>query len=132
MASTRSKVPALPGRERSSSSKERAALRKCAFERRGYAPGEHGKDRRSKETSYGLSSVEAKDPRILRRSGAAFGTTSRKRRVRRALPGDLLLKRAASRQIVFGWGSHRPLAARQLVRTGFHGERAIVDIRASR
>ena len=32
----------------------RCFTEKCAFERRGYAPGEHGKDRRSKETSYGL------------------------------------------------------------------------------
>jgi small subunit ribosomal protein S4 len=31
----------------------RCFTEKCAFERRGYAPGEHGKDRRSKETNYG-------------------------------------------------------------------------------
>ena len=27
---------------------------KCAIERRGYAPGEHGKSRRIKETNYGI------------------------------------------------------------------------------
>ena len=31
----------------------RCFTEKCAFERRGYAPGEHGKDRRPKETNYG-------------------------------------------------------------------------------
>jgi small subunit ribosomal protein S4 len=31
----------------------RCFTEKCAFERRGYAPGEHGKDRRAKETNYG-------------------------------------------------------------------------------
>jgi small subunit ribosomal protein S4 len=31
----------------------RCFTEKCAFERRGYAPGEHGRDRRSKETNYG-------------------------------------------------------------------------------
>ena len=32
---------------------DRCFKEKCAFERRGYPPGEHGKDRRSKETNYG-------------------------------------------------------------------------------
>jgi len=32
----------------------RCFTEKCAFERRGYAPGEHGKDRRPKETQYGV------------------------------------------------------------------------------
>src|SRR5262245_4966778 len=31
----------------------RCFTEKCAFERRGYAPGEHGRDRRAKETNYG-------------------------------------------------------------------------------
>jgi len=31
----------------------RCYTEKCAIERRAYAPGEHGKDRRSKETNYG-------------------------------------------------------------------------------
>ena len=31
----------------------RCFTEKCAIERRGYAPGEHGKDRRPKETNYG-------------------------------------------------------------------------------
>jgi len=33
---------------------ERCLTDKCAVERRGYAPGEHGKGRRTKETNYGL------------------------------------------------------------------------------
>src|SRR5574342_180054 len=36
---------------------------KCAFERRGYAPGEHGKSRRIKETNYGQQLREKKNDR---------------------------------------------------------------------
>ncbi len=36
---------------------------KCAIERRGYAPGEHGKSRRIKETNYGLQLREKQKAR---------------------------------------------------------------------
>src|SRR5258705_12556638 len=38
---------------------------KCAFERRGYAPGEHGKSRRAKETNYGLQLREKQKARRI-------------------------------------------------------------------
>ena len=38
---------------------------KCAFERRGYAPGEHGKNRRPKETNYGLQLREKQKARRI-------------------------------------------------------------------
>jgi small subunit ribosomal protein S4 len=33
---------------------ERCFTEKCAIERRNYAPGEHGRDRRRKDSSYGI------------------------------------------------------------------------------
>jgi len=45
----------------------RCFTEKCAFERRGYAPGEHGKDRRPKETNYGQQlRMKQKTRRIYR------------------------------------------------------------------
>ena len=41
----------------------RCYTKKCAFERRGYAPGEHGKSRRAKETNYGLQLREKQKAR---------------------------------------------------------------------
>jgi small subunit ribosomal protein S4 len=38
---------------------------KCAIERRGYAPGEHGKNRRTKETNYGLQLREKQKARRI-------------------------------------------------------------------
>src|SRR2546425_10444698 len=38
---------------------------KCAFERRGYAPGEHGKSRRVKETNYGQQLREKQKARRI-------------------------------------------------------------------
>jgi len=38
---------------------------KCAMERRGYAPGEHGKGRRAKETNYGLQLREKQKARRI-------------------------------------------------------------------
>ena len=38
---------------------------KCAIERRGYAPGEHGKSRRVKETNYGQQLREKQKARRL-------------------------------------------------------------------
>jgi small subunit ribosomal protein S4 len=50
---------------------------KCAIERRGYAPGEHGKSRRVKETNYGQQLREKqKARRIYGCSSASSVTTS--------------------------------------------------------
>ena len=38
---------------------------KCAIERRGYAPGEHGKSRRVKETNYGMQLREKQKARRI-------------------------------------------------------------------
>ena len=38
---------------------------KCAMERRGYAPGEHGKSRRAKETNYGQQLREKQKARRI-------------------------------------------------------------------
>src|SRR3989449_10167864 len=38
---------------------------KCAIERRGYAPGEHGKSRRIKETNYGIQLREKQKTRQI-------------------------------------------------------------------
>ena len=64
----------------------RCFTEKCAFERRGYAPGEHGKDRRPKETSYGVQlRDEAEDAPDLRRAGSAVPELLRTRpSIRRA------------------------------------------------
>jgi small subunit ribosomal protein S4 len=44
---------------------ERCLTDKCAVERRGYAPGEHGKGRRAKETNYGLQLREKQKARRI-------------------------------------------------------------------
>ncbi len=46
---------------------------KCAIERRGYAPGEHGKSRRVKETNYGQQLREKQKTRQI------YGLRSRRR-----------------------------------------------------
>ena len=44
---------------------QRCFTDKCAFERRGYAPGEHGKSRRIKETNYGTQLREKQKARRI-------------------------------------------------------------------
>src|SRR5512146_3072867 len=44
---------------------ERCLTDKCAVERRGYAPGEHGKSRRAKETNYGQQLREKQKARRI-------------------------------------------------------------------
>ena len=44
---------------------ERCFSDKCAIERRGYAPGEHGRSRRVKETNYGLQLREKQKARRI-------------------------------------------------------------------
>ena len=95
---------------------------KCAFERRGYAPGEHGKSRRIKETNYGQQLREKQKARriygVLERQFRHFFTKASETR---GVTGDVLLQMLERRldNVVYRLGlapSH--MAGRQLVRHG--------------
>jgi small subunit ribosomal protein S4 len=95
---------------------------KCAIERRGYAPGEHGKSRRAKETNYGQQLREKQKARriygVLERQ---FRHTFAKAVVAKGVTGVVLLQMLERRldNVVYRLGlapSHH--AARQLVRHG--------------
>ncbi|OGF18305.1 MAG: 30S ribosomal protein S4 [Candidatus Eisenbacteria bacterium RBG_16_71_46] len=93
---------------------------KCAFERRGYAPGEHGKSRRIKETNYGQQLREKQKARriygLLERQFRHFFT---KAAVSKGVTGETLLQMLERRldNVVFrlGFAPSRS-AARQFVR----------------
>jgi small subunit ribosomal protein S4 len=95
---------------------------KCAMERRGYAPGEHGKSRRVKETNYGQQLREKQKARriygILERQ---FRQYFYKAAASKGVTGETLLQMLESRadNVVFrlGFAPNRS-AARQLVRHG--------------
>ena len=95
---------------------------KCAFERRGYAPGEHGKSRRIKETNYGQQLREKQKARriygVLERQ---FRHMFSKATESKGVTGEVLLQMLERRldNIVYRFGfalSHHQ--ARQLVRHG--------------
>ena len=93
---------------------------KCAFERRGYAPGEHGKSRRIKETNYGQQLREKqKARRIYGLLERQFRHVFAKASVSKGVTGELLLQMLERRldNVVFrlGFAPSRS-AARQLVR----------------
>jgi small subunit ribosomal protein S4 len=95
---------------------------KCAFERRGYVPGEHGKSRRVKETNYGQQLREKqKARRIYGLLERQFRHTFSKASVAKGVTGDVLLQMLERRldNVVFrlGFAPSRS-AARQLVRHG--------------
>jgi small subunit ribosomal protein S4 len=97
----------------------RCFTEKCAFERRGYAPGEHGKDRRSKETSYGLQlRMKQKTRRIYGILERQFRNYFQKAESQKGVTGENLLLMLERRldNIVFrmGIGASRN-AARRLV-----------------
>ncbi len=95
---------------------------KCAVERRGYAPGEHGKSRRVKETNYGLQLREKQKARriygVLERQFRHFFAKASETK---GVTGEALLQMLERRldNVVFrmGFASSRS-AARQLVRHG--------------
>ena len=95
---------------------------KCAMERRGYAPGEHGKSRRVKETNYGQQLREKQKARriygILERQ---FRLYFYKAAAAKGVTGETLLQMLESRadNVVFrlGFAPNRA-SARQLVRHG--------------
>ncbi len=95
---------------------------KCAFERRGYAPGEHGKSRRVKETNYGQQLREKqKARRIYGLLERQFRHMFSKASVAKGVTGEVLLQMLERRldNVVFrlGFAPSRS-AARQLVRHG--------------
>jgi small subunit ribosomal protein S4 len=98
----------------------RCFTEKCAFERRGYAPGEHGKDRRSKESNYGQQlRMKQKARRIYGILEAQFRNYFAKAESQKGVTGQnllLLLERRLD-NLVFrlGFAPSRS-AARQMVR----------------
>src|SRR5713101_971807 len=92
---------------------------KCAIERRGYAPGEHGKSRRVKETNYGQQLREKqKARRIYGLLESQFRHFFTKASVAKGVTGDVLLQMLERRldNVVFriGFASNRS-QGRQLV-----------------
>jgi len=101
---------------------ERCYTEKCAIERRGYVPGEHGRDRRARETPYGLQLREKQKVRrlygILEQQ---FRNYFRKAERKKGVTGEILLQLLETRldNVIYRLGivTSRP-AARQLVRHG--------------
>lgn len=98
----------------------RCFTEKCAFERRGYAPGEHGKDRRSKESNYGQQlRMKQKARRIYGILEAQFRNYFGKAESQKGVTGQnllLLLERRLD-NLVFRLGfAPSRASARQLVR----------------
>ena len=95
---------------------------KCAFERRGYAPGEHGKGRRIKETNYGQQLREKqKARRIYGLLEGQFRHFFSKASDAKGVTGEVLLQMLERRidNVVFRLGlAPSRSAARQLVRHG--------------
>ncbi len=93
---------------------------KCAVERRGYAPGEHGKSRRAKETNYGQQLREKqKARRIYGLLERQFRHTFAKAIESKGVTGELLLQMLERRldNVVFRLGMATSRSqARQLVR----------------
>jgi small subunit ribosomal protein S4 len=93
---------------------------KCAFERRGYVPGEHGKNRRIKETNYGQQLREKqKARRIYGLLERQFRHVFSKAAVAKGVTGEALLQMLERRldNVVFRLGlAASRSAARQLVR----------------
>ena len=99
---------------------QRCFTDKCAIERRAYAPGEHGKSRRVKETNYGVQLREKQKARriygILERQFRNYFTKAAESK---GVTGEALLQMLERRldNIVFrlGFAANRSMA-RQLVR----------------
>ena len=95
---------------------------KCAIERRAYAPGEHGKNRRIKETNYGVQLREKQKARrmygVLERQ---FRNYFEKAAEAKGVTGEVLLQMLERRldNVVYrlGFAVNRNMA-RQLVRHG--------------
>jgi len=101
---------------------DRCYTDKCAIERRSYAPGEHGKTRRIKETNYGVQLREKQKVRrmygVLERQ---FRNYFEKSAESKGVTGEVLLQMLERRldNVVYriGFAANRS-QARQLVRHG--------------
>ena len=99
---------------------DRCVTDKCAFERRGYAPGEHGRDTRRKVSDYGLQLREKQKARriygILERQFRSYYEDAARQK---GITGEILLRILESRldNVVYrlGFAPSRNMA-RQLVR----------------
>ena len=99
---------------------DRCVTDKCAFERRGYAPGEHGHDTRRKTSDYGLQLREKQKARriygILERQFRKYYEEAARQK---GVTGEILLRLLESRldNVVYrlGFASSRNMA-RQFVR----------------
>jgi small subunit ribosomal protein S4 len=106
---------------------------KCAMERRQYAPGEHGKSRRVKDTNYGVQLREKQKARrvygVLERQ---FRNYFEKAARAKGVTGEALLQMLERRldNVVYRIGlAHNRAQARQLVRHGhFQVNGRTVDI----
>lgn len=101
---------------------ERCFGAKCSFERRGYAPGQHGQNRRFKQSNYGVQLREKqKIRRVFGLLETQFRNTYEKASRERGVTGENMLRRLESRldNIVHRLGMAPSLrAARQLVNHG--------------
>ncbi|MDM7915455.1 MAG: 30S ribosomal protein S4 [Candidatus Eisenbacteria bacterium] len=101
---------------------DRCYTEKCAIERRGYVPGEHGRDRRTKETPYGQQLREKqKARRIYGIMERQFRNYFEKAERKKGVTGEILLQLLETRldNIVYRLGIAPSRAmARQLVRHG--------------
>src|SRR5438445_11440971 len=95
---------------------------KCAIERRAYAPGEHGKSRRVKETNYGVQLREKqKARRVYGVMERQFRNYFEKASEAKGVTGEVLLQMLERRidNVVYRAGfAHNRNQARQLVRHG--------------
>jgi small subunit ribosomal protein S4 len=101
---------------------DRCVTDKCAFERRGYAPGEHGKERRLRLTDYGAQLREKqKARRIYGIMEKQFKNYFLSAEMKKGITGESLLQMLECRldNLVFrlGFAPSRQ-AARQLVKHG--------------
>lgn len=112
---------------------ERCFSAKCSFDRRGYAPGQHGLNRRFKQSNYG---IQLREKQKIRRS---YGLLERQFRITyekavrdRGVTGERMLIRLESRldTIVYRLGLAPSLkAGRQLVNHGhFEVNEHVVNI----
>jgi small subunit ribosomal protein S4 len=112
---------------------ERCYTEKCSFERRGYAPGEHGRHRRIKESDYGLQLREKQKARRMYGIGERqFRGSFAKAEKQKGVTGVALLQTLERRldNIVYRMAfAPSRNAARQLVRhRHFTVNDRIVDI----
>jgi small subunit ribosomal protein S4 len=101
---------------------DRCVTDKCAFERRGYAPGEHGRDRRLRLTDYGAQLREKQKARriygIMEKQFKNYFLSAERKK---GITGEALLQMLECRldNLVFrlGFATSRQ-SARQLVKHG--------------